>query len=59
MRFRVMRYAGIKAGYVPAYGSRPMTKKSAELFLRACNAVNGDLYLYKVKRLPIELPSFI
>ena len=59
MRFRVMRYAGIKAGYVPAYGSRPMTKKAAELFLRACKAVNGDLYLYKVQRLPIELPHFI
>tara|TARA_R100001086_G_scaffold209777_1_gene125591 strand:+ start:1658 stop:1822 length:165 start_codon:yes stop_codon:yes gene_type:complete len=54
-----MRYAGIKAGYVPAYGSRPMTKKGAELFLRACKAVNGDLYCFRVERLPIELPYFI
>jgi hypothetical protein len=59
MRHQVKRWAGIQAGWVPAYGGRPRTRKQAELFARLCNALNGDRFTYKVKTLPIELPFFV
>jgi len=59
MRHQVKRWAGIQAGWVPAYGGRPRTRQQAELFARLCRAVDGNRYTYKVKTLPVELPSFV
>ena len=59
MRSQVQRWAGIQAGWVPAYGGRPRTRKQAELFARLCNVLDGDRFPYKVKTLPVELPSFL
>ena len=59
MRSQVQRWAGIQAGWVPAYGGRPRTRKQAELFARLCYVLDGDRFTYKVKTLPVELPSFV
>lgn len=64
MRHQVARWAGIKSAggngwVVPTYGGRPRTKEQAESFIRACRAVDGDRYTFKVITLPLELPSFV
>ncbi len=59
MRHLVTRYAGIQSGWIPAFNTRPRTKQQAELFARACRAVNGDRFCYRIEALAPELPSFL
>lgn len=54
--FVLTRYKGAQAGYVPC--SRPRPWDAALLLLQHANAVNGDVWSYRLQAVSPELPRF-
>jgi len=54
--FILTRYKGAHAGYVPC--SRPRPWAAALLLLKHANAINGDLWSYRLQAVSPELPRF-
>ena len=55
--FVLTRYKGAQAGYVPC--SRPRSWDAALRLLQHANAINGDVWSYRLQALSPELPSFV
>ena len=55
--FVLTRYQGTESGYVPVGRARPWA--AALLLLKHANAVNGDVWSYRLQALSPELPSFV
>ncbi len=54
--FVLTRYQGAQAGYVPVGRARPWD--AALLLLKHANAVNGDVWSYRLRAVTPELPRF-
>ena len=55
--FVLTRYKGAQAGYVLC--SRPRPWAAALLLLQHANAINGDVWSYRLQAVRPELPSFV
>ena len=55
--FQLIAYKGTSTGGSPSVRPRPFA--DACRLMRAANAVNGDVWSYKLRCLSAELPSFI
>jgi hypothetical protein len=55
--FQLIAFKGTAAGWAPIGRPRPFA--DACRLMRAANAVNGDVWSYRLKIIAPELPAFI